>query len=158
MKLRVIIWIVVGIIVVAGVIFLVITGKSPRAKKISLDDLKRQAERSTNSINKLTARLMEAKATPLPPEKSQLVAEVEKNLNEARSLLDAVKNSSDLKQAEKDLRSAHRLIRQSRRLLQQLTKVPRTVSLSFCPRRLTLHICDKALPFFSRRPFPCEII
>ncbi len=122
MKLRIIVWTIVGIVVIAGVLFLVLTGKGTKGGKISLDDLKRQAERSQASVNKLTGQLMQAKATPLPAEKNRLLEEAEEKLNQARSLLESVKNSSNLRQAESELREAHRLIRQCRRLLYQATK------------------------------------
>ncbi|NPV13832.1 hypothetical protein HPY86_02740 [candidate division WOR-3 bacterium] len=121
MKLRVVVWLVVGIVVVIGVLFLILTGKSTRSKKVTLEDLKRQATRTETTVNELTARLAQAKAVPLPPEKKQLLSEVENNLNQARELVHKTKNSTNLREAEEALRKAHRLIRQSRRLLREAT-------------------------------------
>ncbi|MGQ9678266.1 MAG: hypothetical protein ACUVUD_03185 [bacterium] len=121
MKLRVAVWLVVGIILIIGVLFLVLTGKSSQRKKVTLEDLKRQATRTESSINALTGRLAQAKAIPLPPEKTPLLTENENILNRAREMVQKAKNSSDFRTAFESLREAHRLIRKSRRLLHKAT-------------------------------------
>ncbi|MCL6466385.1 MAG: hypothetical protein K6T77_06505 [candidate division WOR-3 bacterium] len=121
MKLRVVVWLIVGIVVVIGSLFLVLTGKSSRGKKVTIEDLKRQAARTETTVNALTARLAQAKAIPLPPEKSRYIAEIENNLTQARELVEKTKNSTGIREAEESLRKAHRLIRQTRRLLREAT-------------------------------------
>lgn len=121
MKLRVVVWSIAGIIVIIGVLFLVLTGKSSRRQKVTLEDLKRQATRTESSINKLTAQLAQAKAIPLPQEKMPLISEAENALTQARELVQKTKTSSDLQTASESLRKAHRLIRKLRRLLHSAT-------------------------------------
>ncbi|GEM_PF-891796 len=123
MKLRVVVWLIVGIIVVIGTLFLLLTGKSSRGKKVTLEDLKRQAARTETTVNDLTARLAQAKAIPLPPEKSRYINEIENNLTQARELVAKTKTSTGIREAEESLRKAHRLIRQSRRMLREATNV-----------------------------------
>lgn len=121
MKLRVVVWLIVGIIVIIGILFLVLTGKSSRRQKVTLEDLKRQATRMESSINKLTAQLAQAKAIPLPQEKMPLISEAENTLSQARELVQKTKITSDLQTARESLREAHRLIRKLRRLLHRAT-------------------------------------
>jgi uncharacterized membrane-anchored protein YhcB (DUF1043 family) len=120
-KLRVVVWLIVGIIVVIGTLFLLLTGKSSRGKKVTLEDLKRQAARTETTVNELTARLAQAKAIPLPPEKIRYITEIENNLTQVRELVAKTKNSTGIREAEESLRKAHRLIRQSRRMLREAT-------------------------------------
>ncbi len=122
MKGRIILWSVVGVLVIAGVLFILLTGKSTRRNQVTIDDLKRQAARTETSINELTAKLAQAKAVPLPAEKVQMLTEAEQKLNQARTLLAEVKNATEPGKANETLRNVHRVIRQVRRRLREATK------------------------------------
>lgn len=121
MKLRIIIWSIVGIVVIIGVLFLVLTGKNTRRVRVTLDDLKREAAKIERSINELNGRLAQARAVPLPPEKNAALSQVESHLNQTQKLIENVKNSTDVRTANDALRQAHRLIRKCRRLLREAT-------------------------------------
>ncbi|MEO0004463.1 MAG: hypothetical protein ABIK47_04855 [candidate division WOR-3 bacterium] len=121
MKLRFIIWAVVGVVVVAGVIFLVLSGKTPQ-KKVTINDLRLQIERDEKTINELTAKLAQARAVPLPPANAELLSQAETNLNDARTLIEKAKQSENIRDVEANLREAHSLLTKCRRLLRAATK------------------------------------
>ncbi len=121
MKLRVIIWIIVGIIAVAGVLFLLLSGKTQQ-KKVTINDLRFQIQRDEEKINELTAQLAQARAVPLPPNNAQLVNEAETNLNEAHTLLETAKQSENLRDIEANLKEVHLRMTKCRRLLRAATR------------------------------------
>lgn len=122
MKLRLIIWTVVGIIALAFVIFILFSGRAGRSKRVTIEDLKRQLTRTEQTANELTAKLNQTKAVPLPSTQSEILGKAEKDLNQAKELLQEVKGKSDRALVEKKLREIHQLLRQARRLIRQATK------------------------------------
>lgn len=122
MKLRLVIWTVVGIVVVAFGIFILLAGKAGQSKRVTLNDLKRQLTRTEQAVNDLTAKLAQAKAVPLPPPQSELLGKAEENLNRARELLQEAKGSNERALVEKTLREIHQLIRQCRRFIREAKK------------------------------------
>jgi flagellar basal body-associated protein FliL len=121
MKIRVIIWIVVAIVVVAGAFFLILTGKSRRTK-VTIEDLKFQIQRDEETINELAAKLAQARAVPLPPANTQILNEAEARLNEARAQLEKAKQSDNIRTIEENLKQAHSFMTKCRRLLRAATK------------------------------------
>lgn len=121
MKLRVIIWTVVGILVIAGTIF-IITGSRASQRRITLKELKLQAERTEAGINQLAARLAQAKAVPLSPEASQRLDSVETLLNTARTLLEQAKTENEPRAVEEKLRTIHRMLTRARRQIRIATR------------------------------------
>lgn len=121
MKLRIIIWTVVGILVIAGIIFIIAGGKSTQ-RRITLKEIKLQTERTEASLNQVTARLAQAKAVPLSPEAASSLNAAESLLTQARTLLEETKSETEPKTAEEKLRIIHRLLTRARRLIRNATK------------------------------------
>jgi tRNA/tmRNA/rRNA uracil-C5-methylase (TrmA/RlmC/RlmD family) len=121
MKLRIIIWTVVGILVVAGIIFLIFGGKNPR-QRVTLKELKWQTERTEKSINELFGQLAQAKAIPLPGTAAQSLNTAESLLNQSRTIIEQTKKDNDLKTIEQNLRTVHRLLTKTRRIIREATR------------------------------------
>lgn len=121
MKMRFIVWAVVGVTVVVGAIFLVLSGRT-RQKKVTLSDLRFQIQRDEETINELTAKLAQARAVPLPPANAELLNQAEKKLNDARTLIEKAKQSENIRDVDENLKAAHLLMSQCRRLLRAATK------------------------------------
>ncbi len=122
MKLRAVIWTVVGIVVVVLTLFILLTGRAGRSKRITLQDLKRQASRSEKTINKLYTEINQAKAVPLTPMQSQLLTEAENNLKKAEELLNRVREGTEVAAVNKNLQEVHDLIGKTRRIIRRATK------------------------------------
>ncbi len=121
MKLRIIIWTAVGILVIAGVIF-IIAGSKSIPRRITVKEIRLQTERTESSLNQVTARLAQAKAVPLTPEAASSLNTAESLLSQARTMLAEVKSDNDPKTAEGKLRIIHRLLTRTRRLIRNAAK------------------------------------
>lgn len=118
MKGRVFIWTIVGIIVVAGVVFILSKPRVPGAEKMTTDDLRRGISQSEVQLNRLSAKLVAARGAVPPPANAAKVEETDKLLSEARSKLTQLKQVADLKQGGTQLREIKQTIRQARRALE----------------------------------------
>jgi C4-dicarboxylate-specific signal transduction histidine kinase len=123
MKLRIIIWTVVGILVIAAVLFLLFGGKGTQ-RRITLKELQLQVERTEENINELTGRLAQARAIPLSPAAVSSLNTAESLLNQARTLIENTRTSTDPKTVDQNLRTVHRLLTRSRRLIRDATRPP----------------------------------
>jgi len=118
LKGRVLVWTIVGIIVVAGVIFILSKPRGPNAQKMTTEDLKRGISQSEVQLNRLSARLVAAHSTVTPSANAAKAEEADKLLSEARSKLTQLKQVADLKQGEAQLREVKQTIRRARRALE----------------------------------------
>ncbi len=118
MKLRIVVWALVGLVVIAGSIFLVATsGKRPVARR-TVESCRAQAERTMKQLDRLTLRAEAVRtSTPTTPELEQRLAEVARLVSEARAKAEQVCSSSDTKQAVQLLREAKTLMNGARRAL-----------------------------------------
>ncbi|MGB9742470.1 MAG: hypothetical protein ACP5JB_03775 [candidate division WOR-3 bacterium] len=121
MKLRIVIWTIVGILVVAMLLFLLLGGKGTQ-RRITLKELHLQTERTEKSINELSGRLAQARAIPLSPDAVSALRAAESLLTQARTLMEKAKTGTDPKTVEQHLRTVHRLLTRTRRLLRDATR------------------------------------
>lgn len=126
MKLRIVIWTVVGILVVIGAIFL-LAGRKSYQRRITLKELRLQTERTEKNINQVSARLAQARAIPLTPEAARSLNTAESLLNQTRTLIESAKSSTDPKIVEQNLRTIHRLLTRTRHLIRNATRPQGTI-------------------------------
>ncbi|MEO0079287.1 MAG: hypothetical protein ABIK44_01235 [candidate division WOR-3 bacterium] len=123
MKTRILVWAIIGLLVVATVIFLFVSPK--RAVRVTLEELKRGATQSENRLNRLLTELTAAKTGPFAPANAELLSRAEAMLGEARQLIEKVKMASDIREASDNLAKANKLITKARRVLREASRPPK---------------------------------
>ena len=124
MKGRIAVWTIVGIVVIAAVVFLISPCSRPLPSgKVNLDKVKAEAVQAETQIDRLTAKLASLpKPAAAPGDTGKAAFEADRLLNAAREKLGQVKVATDLKQAEAQLREAKQLVRDARRKVELETK------------------------------------
>lgn len=123
MKSRIVIWTIVGILVLLGVVLIATGRKSPRVPKVTLDLARSEAAKAEMQLDRLGARIAEARKTTAPgATPNQGLEEAERLLAQAREKLGQVKQAGDLKQAEALLIESRQMLRSARRAVELATK------------------------------------
>jgi len=123
LKSRIVIWTIVGILVLLGVVLIATGRKSPRVPKVTLDLARSEAAKAEMQLDRLGARIAEARKTTAPgATPNQGLEEAERLLAQAREKLGQVKQAGDLKQAEALLIESRQMLRSARRAVELATK------------------------------------
>ncbi len=123
MKSRIVVWTLVGVAVLVGVIVILTVPKAPRGPRVTLDLMKTDASQAEFQLDRLVARIAEAKKTTAPgAAASKSLDEADRLLAQAREKLGQVKQATDLKLAEPLLRDARQMLRRARRAIEVGTK------------------------------------
>jgi len=123
LKSRFLVWTLVGILVIVGVVVIATSSKSTRAPKVTLDLVKSGAAQAEIQIDRLVARVTEARkatapgATPNPG-----LDEADRLLAQAREKLGQVREATELKQAEPLLVEGRQMLRKARRAVELATR------------------------------------
>jgi hypothetical protein len=123
LKTRIVTWTIVGILVLIGVVVIASGPRAPRGPKVTLDMAKGEAVKAEAQIDRLVARIAEARKAVAPgatPDKS--LEEADRLLAQAREKLGQVKQATELKQAESQLIEGKRMLREARRAVELATK------------------------------------
>ena len=118
MKSRVIIWSVVGIFVIAGVVFVLSKPKTPGAARLTPERLNNAVSQTEVQVNRLSGRLVAARSAGQPLAQPAKADEADRLLTEAREKLAQLKQVTDLKQGEAQLRAVKTAVREARRALE----------------------------------------
>lgn len=118
MKSRVIIWSVVGIFVIAGVVFVLSKPKTPGAARLTPERLNNAVSQTEVQVNRLSGRLVAARSAGQPLAQPAKADEADRLLTEAREKLAQLKQVTDLKQGEAQLRAVKKAVREARRALE----------------------------------------
>lgn len=123
MKSRIVVWTLVGIIVLIGVVVVATAPKTARAPKVTLDLVKSEAVKVETQIDRLAARIADARKTlSRAAAPTDGLDEADGLLAQAREKLGQAKQATDLKQAEPLLIDGRQLVRQARRAVEVATK------------------------------------
>jgi len=123
MRTRVIVWTIAGLLVVAGVIFLLATSRGTPPVEITLDKVKDAAAERIGQLDTLAAEVAQAKEAPPPGvDVGSLFAETERLIAEARTKLQQAGEAANVKQGYDSLRAGQELAREARRAFQLAVK------------------------------------
>jgi hypothetical protein len=122
LKSRIIVWSIVGVLVVAAVVFLLARPRLPQTPRMTAERLQKSADRTELQVNRLAARLVAARNVPPPGLDQARAIEADRLLTEARSKLGEARQSSDVKQGEALLRNVKVVLRKARRELELASK------------------------------------
>lgn len=122
MNTRVVLWSVVAVAAVAGIVFLVMTGRS-RRPTVTTDAaaIKAYAARVESQLNRLAKELDKAMALG---DTTGRLAKVEQELNAALAALKTLGRAPEPKQAYRDLQQLQKKVRTIRRDLHRATGDP----------------------------------
>ncbi len=115
MKSRVIVWTIVGLAVIAGLVFIFATPNRTRTPKLTLERLQTEAARLEPAVERTGRRVAEARKNAKSGEAEAQLGQIDRQLAEARQLLADVRSAGDVKTAEEKLRAARQLMRSLRR-------------------------------------------
>jgi len=102
----------------AGLVFLVSAPKSTSKVGVSLDTVRKQADETEVQLDRIAARVIEARKAPAPGvDTAKTLGEADRLLAEAREKLAQLRQATELKQAEPMLVEAKQSIRRARRAL-----------------------------------------
>lgn len=118
MKTRILVWVIVGLLAVAGVIFLIATGNRPAGVAVTLERVQQQAVRKAGDFDDLEQEMTAAQAQ-LPGVDFAKVGEL---IAEGRAGIEQVRAAADIKDAEESLRQAQDKYTAARRALKATTK------------------------------------
>lgn len=118
MKSRVIIWTLVGIVVVAGAIFILTRPRVPGSGRMTAERLARAAEQTQTQVDRLSGRIVAARSSGQPVANPAKADEADRLLTEAREQLAGLKQVADIKQGEEQLRGVKQKVRDARRALE----------------------------------------
>jgi hypothetical protein len=126
MRARVVVWIIVGIVVAVGVIFIVSTsGKRPPAR-VTTELLQGQADRVLDELAGVEAQANDVRQkVPEGVDVAGLFARFDSLAAVAHTSLDAVEAEGDIKQAEASLTKGRKAASEA---LQTLKKIERTLN------------------------------
>lgn len=130
MRTRVIVWGLVGLVVLAGVVFIVATsGKAPAVQKTS-ELIRTQADRVNQELAEVEARANGVRQhVPQGVDVAELFSRFDSLVLSSRASLDAaVDQAADIKLADKKLTEGRKMASEA---LQTFKKIERTIS----PRR-----------------------
>ncbi len=127
MKTRVVVWAVVGILVVAGIIFLVATSRKAPHVRMDLDSVKAQAVRALDKLGRLEKEVAQAKAA-MPPgsDPARQFADADSLLAKTRAGLEQVEGLEGMNEAYEQLRKTKELMRTARRAVKLAVKPKRS--------------------------------
>lgn len=115
MKSRVIVWTIVGLVAIAGLVFVVATPARQRSPKLTVDRLHAEASQMETQIERAARRIDAArKAVPASDAESN-ISKLEARLDETRQAVASVREATEVKKAEEQLRTARQLMRSLRR-------------------------------------------
>jgi len=118
-KTRIIVWAVVGLLVVAGVVFIIATSGGRATAKKTLEGYANQAQRTSRELDRLVERADAARAgAALGPDAEAGLQEMSRFEAEARAKLEQIQSAKDTKQAEQLLREAKESVQSARRALE----------------------------------------
>ena len=127
MKSRVVIWIIVGLVAVAGIVYLLAT---PRGPRIRIDDkmVETQLAKSEAKLARLEEEIAQAKSGLQPgtasgenwAELDRLVADIQAKFNEVKAARGAKAAYAKLREAQEALSDARRTFR---RLVKEVPRV-----------------------------------
>jgi hypothetical protein len=125
MKLRAIVWSLVGVVVVIGVVFLLATRRKSPQGRLDLEGVRRQAAIVSGKLASLDQDLALARAQ-LPPDRDPAVfAPVEQAVMDARNILDEAQRLENVSAASDKLREARKRLSLGTRKLRELTRPKR---------------------------------
>ena len=130
MKSRVVVWVIVGLVVLAGVIFLLVTPRGPGVR-VTEKTVEAQLVRSEGKLAKLEEEIAQVKSAlpPGSPVKAKF-DELDKLMSEAQAKVNEVKAAEGFKASYARLREAQEAIGDARRMFRKLVKeAPRVQTL-----------------------------
>ena len=130
MKSRVVVWVIVGLVVVMGVVFLLAT---PRGPRVRIDDklVETQLAKSETKLAKLEEEIAQVKSGLAPGvAKSEKWVELDRLVAEAHANINEVEAAQGAKAAYAKLREVQEVIADARRTFKNLVKeAPRVQNL-----------------------------
>ena len=127
MKSRIWVWTIVGLVVIAGVLFLVLTPRAPKTKV----DVKARVERAMEKIAKLRAEVAEYKTTLAPAHVQAMepkFAELEQMIKDVEAKLTDIDPTA--KAGYEQLREAQKALGEVRREFREVVeKGPKVMSM-----------------------------
>ncbi|MFO7676247.1 MAG: hypothetical protein R6X12_08035 [bacterium] len=122
MKVRAVVWSLVGLVVVAGVVLLVATPNRTPQARIDIDGVRRQAGVVSGKLASLEEKLVFARGQLPPGQDPDTLAPVEQHLAEARSAVDEAGRLEDVDAAYEKLKAARKQLSLGTRKLNELTR------------------------------------
>jgi hypothetical protein len=122
MKSRVVVWVIVGLVVVAGIIFLLVTPRGPRVR-VDEKTVEAQLVKSEGKLAKLEEEIAQVKsALPQGSPMEAEFGELDKLVSEAHAKVNEVKAAEGVKASYAKLREAQQTISDARRQFRKLAK------------------------------------
>ncbi len=122
MKSRVVVWLVVGVLALAAVLFILTKPRVPGTPRVTAERLSRAADQTEVQLNRLAAKLVAVRSGTAAGFDVAKAAEADRLLAEARTKLGQVRQTGDLKQGEAQLREVKESLRRARRALELAAK------------------------------------
>ncbi len=123
MKIRIVIWTIVGILVLGGVIVIASAQKPQPGPKVTLDVIKGEAVKAEIQLDRLAAQVAQArKATAPGATPNRGLEEADRLLAQTREKLGQAKQATDLRQAGLLLTDSRGTLRKARRVVEQATR------------------------------------
>ncbi len=125
MQTRTVVWSLVGLVILAGVIFLLSTRKPPPTP-FTVENIREQAARVSRKLDKLEQDIMTARGQlPQGVDPTEKFGAVESLLSRARAAVDQVGTAEEPKQAYAALEEARQLLSECTRKFKRVAKPPR---------------------------------
>lgn len=129
MRMRIAIWMAVGVLVVIGVAFMIASSRAagPRAQ-VTLLSVQREATSVERKLDDFTQKLAAFRNLPDAAGRAEQLNAIEILLNDIRAELQHVKGSTDARTAAADLQKLRDRLDDAYRLIKQAAKAPRPAS------------------------------
>ena len=122
MKTRVVVWTIVGLLVVAGVIFLVTSSKRPPQVVKDLASMREQAEQVSGKLDILQADIDELRQLPGAGDEATALDGVDSMIARTRAGLDHIRTTEDVDAAFESLRESREMMQDARRAFRDAEK------------------------------------
>ena len=125
MQTRTVVWSLVGLVILAGVVFLVSTRRAP-ATQLTVENIREQAARVGGKLDRLEQDIMTARGQlPQGVDPTEKFGAVESLFGQARAAVDRVGTAEEAKQAYAGLKEARNLLSECTRKFKQVARPPR---------------------------------
>lgn len=122
MKTRVVVWTIVGLLVVAGVIFLITSSRRPPQVVKDLPSMREQAEQVSGKLDILQVDVDELRQLPGAGAEAAAFNGVDSMIARTRAGLDHIRTTEDVESAFDSLRESRKMMRDARRAFRDVEK------------------------------------
>jgi len=125
MKLRAIVWTVVGLVVVVGVVFMLSARRRSPAARLSPEELQSQVTMVEGKLAGLEQDIAVTRVQLPPGSDPAVFAPVEQAIMDARNKLDEAKRADKLADGYERLKDARKQLAEATRIYKKATRPPR---------------------------------